>query len=333
MFLVFLVFLVFLAYLAVLGVLGEKAFFVTFLALFARRQECPSPWDNADLETHSDNPTLQILSADGLELAVWDWPGSGPAILFAHATGFHGRCWDQIARCFPGRRRLALDFRGHGRSSKPELPYPWRAFGRDLVAVAEQLNVRDVIGVGHSMGGHSMVAAAALRPGTFSALLLIDPTIFLAEYYGRALLDVSFVRRRRSNWNSPEEMFERFRSRPPFDTWQPATLRDYCEFGLLPSGDGFVLACPPTVEADIYTHSTDPDANLYGEIPNVIQPVVILRGGKLAKLGAFELSASPTAPDLASKFTRGRDVHLKERSHFIPMEWPEGVAEEIARMV
>jgi pimeloyl-ACP methyl ester carboxylesterase len=282
---------------------------------------------------HSDNPTLRILSADGLDLAVWDWPGEEPAILFAHATGFHGRCWDQIARCFAGRRRLALDFRGHGRSSKPELPYPWRAFGRDLAAVADQLNVRDAIGVGHSMGGHSMVTAVALRPETFAALLLIDPTIFPPEYYGQALLDVSFVQRRRSTWNSPEEMFERFRSRPPFASWRPEVLRDYCEFGLLPSGDGFVLACPPAVEADIYSHSTDLDANLSGEIPRVSQPVVILRAGTTATRGAFELSASPTAPDLASKFPRGRDVHLKERTHFIPMEWPEGVAEEIGRML
>jgi pimeloyl-ACP methyl ester carboxylesterase len=284
------------------------------------------------LEAHSDTPTLKILSSAGLDLAVWDWPGSNPTLLFAHATGFHGRCWDQIARCFPEHRRLAVDFRGHGRSSTPEPPYPWRAFGHDLAAVAEQLNVRRAIGVGHSMGGHAMVTAAVLRPDAFAALLLIDPTIFPPEFYGKPLLDVSFVRRRRNTWNSTDEMFERFRSRPPFDTWQPATLRAYCEFGLLPSGGSFVLACPPAVEADIYTHSTDPGANLYGEIPSVSQPVVILRAGTAATLEAFDLSASPTPADLAAKFQHGRDVHLKERSHFIPMEWPEGVTAEIEKI-
>lgn len=282
--------------------------------------------------SHSDSPTLRTLSADGLDLAVWDWPGRDPALLFAHATGFHGRCWDQIARLFPGRRRLAVDFRGHGRSSKPEPPYHWQAFGRDLAAVAEQLNVRDAIGIGHSMGGHSVVSAAALRPETFAALLLIDPTIFSPEYYGQVPLDASFILRRRNTWNSPQEMFERFRSRAPFASWQPEILRDYCEFGLLPSGEGFVLACPPAVEASIYGHSTAPESNLYREIPYLAQPVAILRAGTTARPGLLEPSASPTAPDLASKFRRGRDVHLKERNHFIPMEWPEGVAEEIGRM-
>ncbi len=307
-----------------------------FPTLSARRQDpCHArTWDNADLDAfpHVDNPTLKILSANGLDLAVWDWPGRDPALLFAHATGFHGRCWDQIARRFPGRRRIAVDFRGHGRSSKPGPPYHWRTFGNDLAAVAEQLDVRDAIGVGHSMGGHSVVTAAGLRPETFASLLLIDPTIFPPEYYGQTLLDVSFVERRRSVWNSPEEMFERFRSRPPFAAWQPEILRDYCEFGLLPSGGGFVLACPPAVEADIYSHSTDPEANLYSEIPSLTQPVVILRAATLATLGAFELSASPTPPDLASKFLHGSDVHLKDRTHFIPMEWPDGVVEEIVRM-
>ena len=58
-------------------------------------------------------------------------------------------------------------------------------------------------------------------------------------------------------------MFERFHKRPPFDLWQPQVLRDYCEYGLLPDGDGFVLACPPEIEASIYQHSNAPDSNLY----------------------------------------------------------------------
>lgn len=289
-------------------------------------------WDNAEL-THSDTPTLRVVSSAGLDLAVWEWPGTEPALLFAHATGFHGRCWDQIARCFPTRRRLAVDFRGHGRSSKPEPPYRWRDFGTDLAAVAEQLHLQHAVGIGHSMGGHSVVSSISLRPETFAALLLIDPTIFPPEYYGQPLLDTSFVRRRRNTWSSPQEMFERFRGRPPFASWKPEILRDYCEFGLLPGGDGFVLACPPDVEASIYSHSTDPGANLYGEIPQIAQPVVVLRAGTLGTLDAFELSSSPTPPDLAARFPHGREIHRKDLSHFIPMEWPEGVTAEIQSLL
>src|SRR5207244_5600942 len=109
-------------------------------------------------------PRLGLISVNHPQLASWHWPGADPPLLFAHATGFHGRCWDSIVRMFPGRHAIALEARGHGRSSKPEPPYLWRQFGRDLAAAAERLNVRDAIGVGHSMGGHLTVQAAALPP-------------------------------------------------------------------------------------------------------------------------------------------------------------------------
>jgi len=282
-----------------------------------------------------DPPRLTTIPANGLQLAVWEWPGAEPALLFAHATGFHGRSWDQIARRFPERRRIALDFRGHGRSSKPDPPYRWTGFASDLTAVAESLGLERAVGVGHSMGGHSVVAAAIERPSTFSALVLIDATILSPERYGTAHFDVSFILRRRAIFQSPEEMWERFRHRPPFVRWQPEALRDYCEYGLLPSAPGvagrFVLACPPAVEASIYEHSKDPSANLYAGIPSVAQPVLVMRAGSGPLTDTFDMNASPTAPDLASRFPRGRDLLLAEHNHFIPMEAPDLVADWIGR--
>ena len=79
----------------------------------------------------------------------------------AHATGFHARCWDAIARALaPGYRVIALDQRGHGRSGKSG-PYDWRVFGTDLTIFVDRLDLSRIIGVGHSMGGHAMVQAAS----------------------------------------------------------------------------------------------------------------------------------------------------------------------------
>ncbi len=186
-------------------------------------------------------PELIMTPANGVDIAAWVWPGADPPLLFAHATGFHGRAWDVVARQLPGRRRIAVEVRGHGRSSKPEPPYLWRDFGRDIVAVAEALDVRGALGVGHSMGGHSTVCAAALRPETYSALLLIDPTIMPRELYGTAPPDASFIEKRRNVFPSAEAMVERFQNRLPFSRWHPQALRDYCEFGILERGDEFVL--------------------------------------------------------------------------------------------
>jgi pimeloyl-ACP methyl ester carboxylesterase len=276
------------------------------------------------------SPALTTMAVNGLELAVWDWPGDGPPILFAHATGFHGRCWDAVIRRLPGRRAIAVELRGHGRSAKPEPPYRWRDFGEDVAEVARQLELRDAVGVGHSMGGHSIVIAAAQRPEAFSSLLLVDPVIFPQEVYGQPQRDdSSYIRKRRNEWSSPAEMIERFRGRPPFVHWDPDVLRDYCEFGLLPDNGRFVLACPPAIEASIYAASNHADADPYDLLARIEQPVTVMRGGIPWNLEKFDLAASPTAPDLASRFRRGRDLLLEGRSHYIPMEAPELVAGEL----
>jgi pimeloyl-ACP methyl ester carboxylesterase len=282
-----------------------------------------------NLRLADENPELRIVNVDGLDLALWEWPGDGPPLVFTHATGFHGRLWDYIVRRLPGRRCLALETRGHGRSARPDPPYRWRYLGRDLAGVLRCLGVRAAFGVGHSSGGHSMVQAAALAPGVFAAMLLIDPTIFPVIRYGGAPLDFAFTLRRKNVWHSPEEMIERFSKRAPFVNWLPEILRAYCEFGLLPAGDHLELACPPVAEASIYEESIAPESNIYAEVARVTAPVTILRAGTARKPGQLDLAASPTASDLAARFTRGRDVVLEGASHFIPMEFPDRVVEEV----
>ena len=271
------------------------------------------------------------MPAGELKLAVWEWPGDSPALLFAHATGFHGRCWDHVVRQFPERRVLALEFRGHGRSSIPAPPIPWPEFAQDVLAVARHFGLHGVVGVGHSMGGHSLVSAAIADSTIFSALVLVDPVIMPRDYYGASPPDASYIARRRNRFASVEEMYQRFHSRRPFSGWHAEALRNYCEYGLLPDGDSFVLACPPAVEAAIYTRCNAPENNLYPRMPEVTIPVTVLRAGATMTGGTLDLNASPTGAEAARYFPRGRDVFLPDRNHYIPMEAPELVVAEIAR--
>jgi lipase len=276
-------------------------------------------------------PTLSYHRVNGVELALFEWPGEGAPVFFAHATGFHARCWDEVIHRLPGRRCIALDMRGHGRSGKPAPPYDWRDFGRDAAALARELDLQGAIAVGHSKGGHAVTLAAALEPGRFGSLLLADPVILpRAAYHGPRAEGPHFAARRRNHWRSPEEMFQRFRTRPPFDRWDPAVLRDYCEHGLLPApdGHGFVLACPPEIEAAVYAASAS--ADIYEEIGALEIPVRVLRAGRSRARAPegerMDMSASPTAPDLATHFKHAEDIFLPGHSHFIPMEDPGLVA-------
>jgi pimeloyl-ACP methyl ester carboxylesterase len=264
-------------------------------------------------------------------LAIWERPGHGPAVLLCHATGFHARCWDQVIARLAGQRSVAVDMRGHGRSFKPSPPYSWRRIGEDIAQLCLALGLRGAVGVGHSMGGHSVALAAALAPQAFSSLVLIEPVILAEHEYGRGPRAPHFARKRRNRWKSPEEMFARFRDRDPFRQWDSAVLRDYCNYGLLPApdGDGFVLACPPEVEASVYENSTASDANIYSEIADVVVPVQVIRSTRKRRdREPMDMMGSATAPDLASRFRQGQDTQV-EYSHFVPMEAPGWIANQI----
>ena len=272
--------------------------------------------------------------SNGITLVGFEWAGEGAPILMAHATGFHARVWDEVVRRLPGRRVISLDLRGHGRSSKPAPPYHWHRFGEDVALLIDDLDLSGIIGVGHSMGGHTIVDAAVQRPGRFAALMLADPTIFPIDR-GKQPAEgaFDFVAKRRNVWASPEEMIERFESRFPFNVWEAQTLRDYAVYGLLRAADGsdhLELACPPLIEAAVLAGRASEEADVLPHLGAVTVPVRLIRA-RAPEPGETPapFTASPTMPTLASKFPNAMDVYRPDLSHFIPMQAPDLVARHI----
>ncbi|MGH0029804.1 MAG: alpha/beta fold hydrolase [Myxococcota bacterium] len=282
-------------------------------------------------------PEPHRVACGDVEIACFEWNpelrGRGPTLLLVHATGFHARCWDPVLARMPAHHAVAVDMRGHGRSTNVPIEH-WADLGRDLACVAEALDLRDVVGVGHSMGGHALCDAAALAPDRFRRLVLLDPVIASPDAYGGGWKiqmpegEPHPTAKRKRHFDSPEAMIERFRDRDPYAGFTPDALRAYCEHGLLPrdDGDGFDLACPPEVEASVYmTSRTNPD--VHASIRALAIPVLVVR----AKLPPpdrtlMDFASSPTWPALAGEFADGRDLHLAEHSHFLPMEIPERIA-------
>ncbi len=294
----------------------------------------------ADLpERHA--PVEKRVRVNGIELCYFEWRrserGRGPTLLFAHATGFHARCWDAVIRRLGARHVIALDQRGHGRSEVTEIVH-WNVFGEDLAGFVAALDLRDAVGVGHSMGGHAMVEAAAACPERFRRLVLVDPVIASPSDYGvggwripSAGGEPHPTAKRKRHFDSPGEMIERFRDRPPYSVFHPEALDDYCRYGLLPESDGhgFRLACPPETEASIYMTSMT-NARVHESVRALRIPVLVLRAKRPPENRTImDFSSSPTWPGLAAEFRIGRDVHLAEHTHFLPMEVPDRIAAQI----
>jgi len=280
-------------------------------------------------------PKRQAVRIGPNDLCVWEWDGGEPTLLLIHATGFHARCWDAVVARLPEYHCLAIDLRGHGSSTKRG-PFGWADFGSDVVELSSVLGLERAVGVGHSLGGNVATQVAARRPGTFASLLLLDPVILAPQIYRNVTSagpgdEPHFTARRRRYFASPEQMFERFAKRPPYSAWEPEVLRAYCEHGLArraasPSdAEPFELACPPEIEAEIYSSSARID--IYDLIPRVEIPVHIVRARtRDVSEPTHDFSLSPTWPELASCFPNARDTYVPELSHFIPMQAPERTA-------
>ena len=102
------------------------------------------------------------LDIGDVELAVVEWPGEGDPILLLHATGFHSRCWNQVVSRLPGCQIFAADLRYHGKSgSLGEVD--WGLLSRDIALLVERLDLRNIVGVGHSIGGYLLARAVSPR--------------------------------------------------------------------------------------------------------------------------------------------------------------------------
>ena len=286
----------------------------------------------------SHQPKLHHVAANGLTLACFEWRahlrGAAPTICMVHATGFHGRVWDQVIHQLPGRHVMAVDQRGHGRSGGTDFQ-SWADFGRDQAALAAALDLQGAVGVGHSMGAYALVQAAAFAPGRYSQLVLIDPVIRAPADYHQPLPPPGTLHpaaQRKNRFASAQEMFERFADRPPYSVFDTRSLHDYCQHGLKPADDGpgFQLACAPAFEGRVYP-SALADPGIYASMRALQIPVLVVRARPQDPgIKPWDGLGTPTWPPLAQEFRFGRDLQLLDKTHMLPMEDPALVARLIA---
>ena len=286
-------------------------------------------------------PVQHEVIANGVVHAVFERhaqaKGSGVTLLFLHATGFHARVWDQIIARLPALHSVAVDLRGHGRSQEAPVLH-WGEVVSDVSELVGKLDLTHIVGVGHSMGAHALIGAAAVEPRRYASLLALDPVIMAPEAYSDYVLSdpneaISHpMARRRANFDSPADMMERLVGKGSYGLFEPAILRDYCEYGLLPAPQGgFTLACPPAIEASIYMTSRGNGA-IFDAVRSLPVPVRVLRAKAPVPGQALDFSSSPTWPGLAAEFPDAEDYHYPEHTHFLPMQIPDVVSRHIREL-
>ena len=269
----------------------------------------------------------RFVTANGLRFHYLDWGGDGPDLILVHPTGFVAAIWQPLAERLQERFRVvAVDTRGHGDTEKPREDYGWPSFARDLEAFVDEARLVHPIGIGHSAGATAIAVAEASQPGTFRRAVLMEPILFYGPARSRFTLEANPMAagalKRRTGWPSRQAVFDSYRSRPPFQAWDPEILRLYVQDGFAALPDGSVqLKCPPEAEARMYLWGPYelPTAEL---IPRVTCPVLLIRG---AESTAFSARA---AARTAALLPDSRLVTMPG-THFAPFEHPRRAEAEI----
>ncbi|MGE8679896.1 MAG: alpha/beta fold hydrolase [Achromobacter marplatensis] len=97
-----------------------------------------------------------ITTPDGVQIYFKDWgPKTAQPIMFHHGWPLSSDDWDAQMLYFvaKGFRVIAHDRRGHGRSSQVSDGHDMDHYAADASAVAEHLDLRNAVHIGHSTGG------------------------------------------------------------------------------------------------------------------------------------------------------------------------------------
>lgn len=154
---------------AALGVgVGAAAASAALLERRAVRRARAQVGDGEDADFVPPVTERTIETDDGAEIHVLE-RGQGPPIVLLHGITLAARIWGyQLHDLSATHRVVAIDQRGHGRSSAGREPADLTRLGSDLLAVLEAMDLRQAIVVGHSMGGMVVLRLLADRPEVLS---------------------------------------------------------------------------------------------------------------------------------------------------------------------
>lgn len=118
----------------------------------------------------------QTTTLDSLEIAYIK-EGTGKInLLFVHGLSSNSDAWSKnIETLKKDYTCIAIDLPGYGKSSKPDVVYTPSYFSEVIHQFIENLELNNVVLIGHSMGGQASVKFASTYPDALEKLILIAP--------------------------------------------------------------------------------------------------------------------------------------------------------------
>jgi pimeloyl-ACP methyl ester carboxylesterase len=260
----------------------------------------------------------RIACGDGaaLHLTV---QGSGAPVLLLHGFTADGTIWGWVGEALAPLPLTVqvLDLRGHGQSRSWSCPADVNDFAADVAAVFEQLDLEDLVLVGHSLGGMVIQALAARRPDLVTArvrgVLLVNTSSRPLATRATRLTGAFLQSRLLDAINRSPRLRFAF-ARRAFPSPVPAD-RIRVQAAIEP---------PDRASRRAFRVDSIPDFTRFNADLKV--PTTVLGSARDLAIPARSTAA------LAESLPNARLRLLPDTGHLLPLERPDIVAEEIVRL-
>ena len=168
-----------------------------------------------------------------LHTSTWNDPGGAPVVC-VHGVTAHGGRFRDLADALESKRVVAVDLRGHGRSTS-DAPWTLETHLADLLETADTLGIGEATWIGHSFGGRLVAELAATHPQRVERAVLLDPAMHIdpaiaSERAAGLRTDQSF--------GSPDEAIDARLSDGTLFTTPRSVLEEEADLHLVRSPDG-----------------------------------------------------------------------------------------------
>ena len=271
---------------------------------------------------HNPEPakyTDHYADIGGLKLHYIDYGTKAkPPMLCVHGGAAHTHWFDFVAPGFNAEYHVrSLDLRGHGDSDAVDPPqYLYSDYAADIDKFVKAIDLRDFVLMGHSMGGTVCLLYAAKYPGRVRKFVLIDSTVNLSEERIGRLRDIGT--RPGRDYDSKEEMVERYRLRPGHSLAAPEVVRYIAARS--------VKETPERLWRYKFDRSVYATREIYDGRPcwdKIKIPVIVVRGEKSERITAevFE--------DIKARCPQAELATVAASDHHVTLDNPRGFIDAV----
>ena len=202
-----------------------------------------------------------------------DWGAGSPVVVFVHGWPMHSDMWQyqMLHLASAGVRVVAYDQRGCGRSSDPGIGYDFNSLSDDLASVIEQLRLKNVVLVGHSIGAGQIVRYLSRHGSSaVSGIILVSASL-------------PFIQRSLDNPDGIDPAhLEHLRALIRTDV--PKWLNDSSKLFFTPGTSpeliqwGVRMCSENSIWALVQTNHTDVETDFRAELPRVKVRTLVIHG-------------------------------------------------------